>query len=118
MSSKKKETSKLTKHGFLDKIKAAAKTKGSEGQNDSEIVKEDRKGPNENGGTNRSSWGALRDDFMLGSKKVSKYIAMIDNYGLILKMFSFIEQNFILNCLTNYENLILLNKELGRRIVG
>ena len=118
VSSKKKETSKLTKHGFLDKIKAAAKTKGSEGQNDSEIVKEDRKGPNENGGTNRSSWGALRDDFMLGSKKVSKYIAMIDNYGLSLKMFSFIEQNFILNCLTNYENLILLNKELGRRIVG
>ena len=80
VSSKKKETSKLTKHGFLDKIKAAAKTKGSEGQNDSEIVEEDRKGPNENGGTNRSSWGALRDDFMLGSKKVSKYIAMIDNY--------------------------------------
>ena len=80
VSSKKKETSKLTKHGFLDKIKAAAKTKGSEGQTDSEIVEEDRKGPNENGGTNRSSWGALRDDFMLGSKKVSKYIAMIDNY--------------------------------------
>jgi len=85
VSSKKKETSKLTKHGFLDKIKAAAKTKGSEGQNDSEIVKDSSKGPDENGGTNRSSWGALRDDFMFASKKVSECIAIIVDRGLILK---------------------------------
>ena len=87
MSSKKKETSKLTKHGFLDKIKAAAKTKGSEGQNDSEAAKDSTKGTDEKGATtNKSSWGALKDDFMLGSKKVSDYIAIILYRGIILEM--------------------------------
>ena len=86
MSSKKKETSKLTKHGFLDKIKAAAKTNGGEGQNDSESAKNGSKGPDENGATKKSSWGALKDDFMLGSKKVSDYIAIILYRGIILEM--------------------------------
>jgi hypothetical protein len=70
VSSKKKEISKLTKHGFLDKIKAAAKTKGSDEQKETEISK---RGNNltDNEGKNRSSWGALQDDYMLNSKKVS-----------------------------------------------
>lgn len=68
VSSKKKEISKLTKHGFLDKIKAAAKTKGSDEQKETEISK---RGNNltDNEGKNRSSWGALQDDYMLNSKK-------------------------------------------------
>jgi len=68
VSSKKKEISKLTKHGFLDKIKAAAKTKGSDEQRETEIS---RCGKNvtTNEGTTRSSWGALQDDYMLSSKK-------------------------------------------------
>mmetsp|Transcript_31736 Transcript_31736/g.74693 ORF Transcript_31736/g.74693 Transcript_31736/m.74693 type:complete len:339 (-) Transcript_31736:65-1081(-) len=67
LSLKNKETSKLTKHGFLDKIKAAAKSKGSE-----ELDGETRKrGKNvaSNEGNNSSSWGALKDDYMLNSKK-------------------------------------------------
>jgi len=68
VSSKNKETSKLTKHGFLDKIKAAAKTKGSEARKETETSKAG-KNSTENRGTSRSSWGALQDDYMLGSKK-------------------------------------------------
>jgi len=65
---KKKEISKMTKHGFLDKIKAAAKTKGSEESKEAEISKS---GKNLNAvqGTNRSSWDALQDDYMLNPKK-------------------------------------------------
>ena len=73
MSSKKREISKLTKHGFLDKIKAAAKTKGSEGQKKPDVYK-CRENITANEETNRSSWGALQDDYMLGSKKVSRLI--------------------------------------------
>lgn len=99
MSSKKKETSKLTKHGFLDKIKAAAKTNGGEGQNDSEIAKNSSKGPDENGATKKSSWGALKDDFMLGSKKVSDYITKILDRGVYLENI-FISNMLITKCLT------------------
>lgn len=70
VSSKKKEISKLTKHGFLDKIKAAAKTKGSDEPKETEISKRGNDLP-EKEGNNRSSWGALQDDYMLNSKKVS-----------------------------------------------
>jgi len=66
--SKKKEISKLTKHGFLDKIKAAAKTKGSDEPTEVEN-RERRKKPKNDEDTNRSSWGALQDDYMLNSKK-------------------------------------------------
>lgn len=68
VSSKNKETSKLTKHGFLDKIKAAAKSKGSDEQ---PATGTPRRGENgaESEGNNSSSWGALKDDYMLDSKK-------------------------------------------------
>jgi len=68
VSPKKKEISKLTKHGFLDKIKAAAKTKGSDEPKETEISKRGNDLP-EKEGNNRSSWGALQDDYMLNSKK-------------------------------------------------
>ena len=70
VSSKKKEIPKLTKHGFLDKIKAAAKTKGSDEPTETEISKRGNDLP-EKEGNNRSSWGALQDDYMLNPKKVS-----------------------------------------------
>ena len=71
MSSKRKEISKLTKHGFLDKIKAVAKSKGGDDKNETETPK---RGKNvaDNEGNSRSSWGALKDDYMLNPKKVSK----------------------------------------------
>ena len=59
--SKKKETLKLTKHGFLDKIKAAAKTKGSETEKETDNSKEGKKSPVTES-ANRASWGALKDD--------------------------------------------------------
>lgn len=68
VSSKKKEMSKLTKHGFLDKIKAAAKTKGNDEQKETEFSKRE-KNITSNEGSNRSSWGALQDDYMLSSKR-------------------------------------------------
>lgn len=70
MLSKKKEISKLTKHGFLDKIKAAAKKKGSDDQKKSELSKHDKNQIDEEG-TNRASWGALQDDYIHSLKKVS-----------------------------------------------
>jgi len=66
--SKKKEISKLTKHGFLDKIKAAAKKKGSDDQKKSELSKHDKNQIDEEG-TNRASWGALQDDYIHSLKK-------------------------------------------------
>ncbi len=60
----------------MDKIKAAAKTKGSEAENDTGVPSDGKK-PAENEGTNRSSWGALKDDYMLGSKKVSEEFIML-----------------------------------------
>jgi hypothetical protein len=68
---KKEQLSKLTKHGFLDKIKAAAKTKGSVEQNE-EKTSDLGKNPTNNERTNRSSWNALQDDYMLNSKKVGE----------------------------------------------
>jgi len=68
VSSKKTEISKLTKHGFLDKIKAAAKTKGNDEQKETEFSKRG-KNITSNEGSNRSSWGALQDDYMLSSKR-------------------------------------------------
>jgi len=66
--SKKKEISKLTKHGFLDKIKAAAKKKGSDDQKKGELSKPDKNQIDEEG-TNRASWGALQDDYIHSLKK-------------------------------------------------
>ena len=63
--------SKITKNGFLDKIKAAAKTSGGDEATKAEIS-EHRETPKNVQGANRSSWGALQDDYMLSSKKVSK----------------------------------------------
>jgi len=69
VSSKRKgETLKLTKHGFLDKIKAASMTKGSDTKDEaytsrSETDIGDRKEKT------TSSWGALKDDYMMDSKK-------------------------------------------------
>jgi hypothetical protein len=65
LSKKNQETSKITKHGFLDKIKEAAKSKGDE-QNTSETSKS---GKADGEGNNRSSWSALKDDYMLNPKK-------------------------------------------------
>jgi len=66
--SKKKEISKLTKHGFLDKIKAAAKKKGSDDQKKGELSKPD-KNQIDDEGTNRASWGALQDGYIHSLKK-------------------------------------------------
>ena len=57
----------------MDKIKAAAKTKegGKEEESSSST-------PTETKGTSRTSWGALKDDYMLGSKKVSVFIFSLD----------------------------------------
>jgi len=66
--SKKKEISKLTKHGFLDKIKAAAKKKGSDDQKKGELSKPDKNQIDEEG-TNRASWGALQDGYIHSLKK-------------------------------------------------
>eukprot|EP00536_Pseudo-nitzschia_multiseries_P018335 jgi/Psemu1/293447/fgenesh1_pg.2396_\ len=68
VSSKNKEASKLTKHGFLDKIKAAAKTKGIDERHDTHAQKAE-KSASSSGASNSSSWGALKDDYMLNSKK-------------------------------------------------
>jgi len=63
-----KEISKMTKHGFLDKIKAAAKTNESNEPTKAKTLKHRR--TSELGQTaNQSSWGALQDDYMLDSKK-------------------------------------------------
>ena len=69
VSSKRKagETSKLTKHGFLDKIKAAAVTKGS--NNTKEIEGEKPTDAGDKKEKKSPSWGALKDDYMLNSKK-------------------------------------------------
>ena len=72
MSSKRKETSKLTKHGFLDKIKAAAKSKGGDDENNETETPKSGKNVVENEGKKSPSWGALKDDFMLNPKKVSQ----------------------------------------------
>lgn len=63
-----KETSKMTKHGFLDKIKAAAKTNESNEPTKSKTLKHGRT-PELGQATNQPSWGALQDDYMLDSKK-------------------------------------------------
>jgi len=68
LPSKTKEVSKMTKHGFLDKIKAAAKTNRSDEPTKVEVSK-DGKTPDLDQGANKSSWSALQDDFMLDSKK-------------------------------------------------
>jgi hypothetical protein len=69
VSSKRKagETSKLTKHGFLDKIKAAAVTKGSDKTKEVEAEKPTNVGDKKE--KKSPSWGALKDDYMLNSKK-------------------------------------------------
>lgn len=66
--SKKNEISKLTKHGFLDKIKAAARKKGSDDLKESELSKHDKNQIDEEG-TNRASWSALQDDYVHSLKK-------------------------------------------------
>lgn len=68
VSLKNKETSKLTKHGFLDKIKAAAKSKGIDEREGTNASKRAENAPDSEG-NHRSSWGALKDDYMLNSKK-------------------------------------------------
>jgi len=69
VSSKRKETSKLTKHGFLDKIKAAAKSKGGDDEKNETETPKSGKNVVENEGKKSPSWGALKDDFMLNPKK-------------------------------------------------
>lgn len=66
VSSKRKEISKLTKHGFLDKIKAVAKSKGGDDKNENP---KREKNVADSEGNSRSSWGALKDDYMLNPKK-------------------------------------------------
>jgi hypothetical protein len=73
------ETAKLTKHGFLDKIKAAAKTsQAGDGGDEKTNEREARNQRDSNGNkkdikeTGQSSWGALKDDYMLNPKKVSR----------------------------------------------
>jgi len=71
VSSKRKgETLKLTKHGFLDKIKAASMTKGSGTKDEADTLRLGTDAGNRKEKTN-SSWGALKDDYMMDSKKVS-----------------------------------------------
>jgi len=69
VSSKRKgETLKLTKHGFLDKIKAASLTKGNDTKDEADTS---RRGTNVGDRKEKtsSSWGALKDDYMMDSKK-------------------------------------------------
>jgi len=66
LSPKTQEISKMTKHGFLDKIKAAAKTNRSDEPTN---VSKDGTTPDLDQGTNKSSWSALQDDYMLDPKK-------------------------------------------------
>jgi len=69
VSSKRKgETLKLTKHGFLDKIKAASMTKGSGTKDEADTLRLGTDVGNRKEKTN-SSWGALKDDYMMDSKK-------------------------------------------------
>jgi hypothetical protein len=73
-STKRKEDSKLTKHGFLDKIKSAAATASSENANNTAKIESQSITRNEK---NVAKWGALSEDYLLGSKKVrapSSYI--------------------------------------------
>ena len=65
----------MTKHGFLDKIKAAAKTNRSD---EPAKVSKDGTTPDLDQGTNKSSWSALQDDYMLDPKKVSQLIISLN----------------------------------------
>ena len=60
---KRKEATKLTKHGFLDKIKSAAVAAGTDKTKNSE--ESGKVGGNEKG---TAKW--MKDDFMLNPKKV------------------------------------------------
>jgi hypothetical protein len=77
-----KETTKLTKHGFLDKIKSTAKAgttsqgnsgavDGGEQQTNPERDQAKRRRDSKETNTNKPSWNALKDDYMLNPKKVS-----------------------------------------------
>ena len=55
----------MTKHGFLDKIKAAAGAASS-----GKGAKKEEGGEKEDEGKNGSNWDALKDDYMLNPKKV------------------------------------------------
>jgi hypothetical protein len=76
---KRKETTKLTKHGFLDKIKNAAKaSQGGVDGGDLSNERDQKRRRDSNGKskdaqeTSKSSWSALKDDYMLNPKKVSQ----------------------------------------------
>lgn len=69
MATKSSESSKLTKHGFLDKIKSAAATMDSK-------KNEEKSKVNKSGGDKSTGkWDALKDDFMMKPKKVSEHTA-------------------------------------------
>jgi hypothetical protein len=64
-SSKSKQEPKLTKHGFLDKIKSAASA--SSGDN---VVSNKKKGGDDKEKEQPGGWNALKDDYLLNPKKV------------------------------------------------
>jgi hypothetical protein len=77
---KKQEVSKMTKHGFLDKIKNTAKSKDASLGGDDKKRKNDREERDESSGEKKtsSSWSALKDDYLLNPKKVS--FNVVTNY--------------------------------------
>jgi hypothetical protein len=66
----------MTKHSFLDQIKSVAKSKdiGESADNNSKPKNDDQKEKvkKDRQTLSKPSWGALKDDYMLNSKKVSK----------------------------------------------
>jgi hypothetical protein len=88
-----KETTKLTKHGFLDKIKSTAKAgvpgssrqgsddavEGGDQKNNTERDPTKRRRDGKETSTNKPSWSALKDDYMLNPKKVSCLCRKISN---------------------------------------
>ena len=67
-TAKKSDATKLTKHGFLDKIKNTAATMDSK-----KIPMDERLNTNKKTNEDNSAgkWDALKDDFMMKPKKVS-----------------------------------------------
>ncbi|KAG7374458.1 ribosomal RNA processing (Rrp15p) related protein [Nitzschia inconspicua] len=69
-SSKTIESSKMTKHSFLDKIKSAAKSQTADNfDSKKRSVENEGRESNKETKSNTPSWGALKDDYMLNPKK-------------------------------------------------
>jgi hypothetical protein len=81
----------LTKHGFLDKIKTAAKSKdvGESVDGSNKRKKEDRNDKSKKDDqTSKPAWGALKDDYMLNSKKVRKIWLLLSCIILLFLLFT------------------------------